>query len=318
MRAVVVALAALAALFPAAVSARSIDFPDLRKIVSISEPQISPDGTRILFMRSVSDYSKDRRDSQLMLFDVKRRTMRPLTFDRRGVSSPRWSPDGTRIAFLAPAKHDEKSDEEDQIFVMRMDGGEAEKISDAAEGVDNFAWSPNSRTFAYITQDENPHKKQIEQHLDAFEVGDNDYLHQSEEMPAHLWTIAATGGKAHRLTSGSWSLETFDPTQASDISWSPDGSKIAVTHFPTPLVGDSLGTVIDIVDVRTGRRFCPRRKCNLVRPQHQGRCGERQRSVRHAPGRRCGRRRAREDRPQYGRRTLGAGWEVALAVRLGR
>lgn len=254
MRSVVVALAALAALFPAAVSARPIDFSDLRKIVSISEPQISPDGARIVFMRAHSDYSKDRRDSQLMLFDVKRRTMRPLTFDRRGVSSPRWSPDGTRIAFLAPAKHDEKSDEQDQIFVLRLDGGEAQKISDAPQGVDNYAWSPDGRTFAYITQDENPHKKQIEQHLDAFEVGDNDYLHQREEMPAHLWTLAATGGSAHRLTSGSWSLEVFDPTQPSDVSWSPDGKKIAITRFPTPLVGDSLGTVIDIVDARTGKR----------------------------------------------------------------
>jgi dipeptidyl aminopeptidase/acylaminoacyl peptidase len=237
----------------AAVTAHTLDFSDLRRLVSLSDAQISPDGTRVAFMESRGDYAKDRRDSQLMLLQIKTRRMRPLTFDRRGVSSPRWSPDGTRIAFLAPVRRDENSEPQDQIFVLRLDGGEAQAVTAAPEGVDNFAWSPDGRRFAYITQDENPREKQIEQHLDAFEVGDNDYLHQAQEMPAHLWTIAASGGQARRLTKGSWSLGTYDPTQISDISWSADGSKIAVTRVPTPLVGDSLASVVEIVDARTGK-----------------------------------------------------------------
>ncbi len=254
MRFITLFFVLVAGMYPCWASARTIDFTDLRRIVSIGDPQISPDGTRIVFVRGRADYAKDKRVSQIILLNVRTRQTRPLTFERADVSSPRWSPDGTRIAFLAGAKADEQSDEQDQIFVLRMDGGDAKQITQAPNGVDNFAWSPDGKHFSYVTQDDDPNKKSIDQHLDAFEVGDNDYLHESEAIPAHLWVIAASGGKARRLTSGSWSLETFDPGGASDVPWSADGSKIAYIRFPTPLVGDSLGAVIETVDVRTGRR----------------------------------------------------------------
>jgi dipeptidyl aminopeptidase/acylaminoacyl peptidase len=224
--------------------AHTLGFADLRRAVSLSDPQISPDGSRIALVRSTQDFEKDRRVSQLMLLNVRTRQLRPLTYDPKGVSSPQWSPDGSRIAFLSGS----------QLFVLRLDGGEAQQITHAKNGVDGFAWSPDGRRFAYVTQDENPNKKAIAEHLDAFEVGDNDYLHTSQSMPGHLWLISASGGTARRLTSGPWSLETIDPTITSPITWSADAAKIAFVHFPTPLIGDSLGSTIDLYDVRTGKR----------------------------------------------------------------
>ncbi len=71
-------------------------------------------------------------------------------------------------------------------------------------------------------------------------------------MPSHLWVMPASGGPAHRLSDGSWSLATEDPDEVSDPSWSPDGKSIAVVRFPTPLFGDSLGSVVDIIDSESG------------------------------------------------------------------
>ncbi len=193
-------------------------------------------------------------EPRLILIDVASRRLRPLTYEREGVGSPLWSPDGGSIAFLAPAKLDEKSDAQDQVFLLSLAGGEAKRITAARSGVDGYAFSPDGRRVAYVTQDQDPNKKAIAQHLDAFEVGDNDYLHTAAALPAHLWVVAANGGKPRRLTSGAWSLETVDPTFTSDLSWSADGSKIAFVHFPTAVYGDSLGAAVDIVDVRTGRR----------------------------------------------------------------
>src|SRR5579884_4402134 len=115
--------ALLAACLPAIASSRTIDFSDLRRVVSLSDPQISPDGTRIVFLRSRADFDKDKRLTQLMLLSVRTHQERALTYERTGISSPRWSPDGTRIAFLSGAKHDENSEPQDQIYVLRMDGG---------------------------------------------------------------------------------------------------------------------------------------------------------------------------------------------------
>jgi dipeptidyl aminopeptidase/acylaminoacyl peptidase len=254
MRLFVFVAAAIAACFPVQAFARTIDFSDLRGLISLSAPQISPDGTRVAFIRGHADFAKDKNVAQLMLVDVRTKQMRPLTYERTGISSPQWSPDGKKIAFLANAKHDEKSDEESQIFVLSLDGGDARKVSDVPNGVDGFAWSPDGTQFAYVTQDDNPHKKQIDEHLDAFEVGSNDYLHKSEAMPSHLWVMSSKGGKGRRLTSGSWSLGLVDPYGTSDLTWSPDGHDVAFVRFPTPLVGDSLGSIIDVVDVRSGKR----------------------------------------------------------------
>jgi dipeptidyl aminopeptidase/acylaminoacyl peptidase len=253
MRALLFAAALLAAAIPVAASARPIDFADLRRLISLSDPQISPGGTRIVFMRAQPDYAKDRRLARMMLFDLRTGGMRALTYGRKGVSSPQWSPDGSRLAFLASAKLDEKSDPQEQIYVMSFDGGDPKRVTAAPRGVDGFVWSPDGKQFAYITPDANPNQKAIDRHLDAFEVEDNDYLHQAQAVPAHLWLTGSAGGTARRLTSGSWSLETVDPTVTSAISWSPNGKEIAFERFPTPLIGDSLGTVIELLDVRTGK-----------------------------------------------------------------
>ena len=255
MRKTLFLFALISACVPAAVSARTLDFDELRQAVSLSDPQISPDGTRIVFLRSRSDFKTDKHLTQLMLVNVRTRQQRALTFERTGVGSPRWSPDGARVAFLATAKRGEDSEPQEQIFVLRLDGGEAKQITDVSTGVDGYSWSPDGKVFAYVAQDENPNQKEIDRHLDAFEVGDNDYLHTSQTMPGHLWVTAASGaGKARRLTRGSWSLETVDPSVTSNVTWSPDGKRIAFIHFPTPIIGDSLGSIIETVDVRTGRR----------------------------------------------------------------
>src|ERR1700683_2661183 len=114
------ALMLLAALVGAALPARAFDFGDARRIVTVGEPQIAPDGTQVVFVRGKADFKNDRNDRQLVLIDVRTRVARQLTWDRKGVSSPRWSPDGRSIAFTA-LDNDEKSPQ-DQIFILRLDG----------------------------------------------------------------------------------------------------------------------------------------------------------------------------------------------------
>ena len=122
---------------PLPAAAQPLDWNGARQIVSLSQPRISPDGERVLFMRSRPDFEKDRRLSQLMIVNVKTHAMRALTFERTGVSDPQWSPDGSRVSFLAPGDREGASHAQTQIFVMRMDGGEAEQITQVENGVYN-------------------------------------------------------------------------------------------------------------------------------------------------------------------------------------
>ena len=237
---------------PAKAQSRRIEINDFAKIVSVSDPQISPDRKSIVCVVSRVNLEQDRHDRELVLVNIATGTPRVLTYDRKDVGSPRWSPFGNQLAFLAavgPAK-----EEKPQLFMLPMDGGEARKITDAPSGVEQFAWRPNGTEIAYVTADEPPNKKEIEKHLDAFEVGDNGYLETKAPMPSHIWLTSAAGGTPRRLTSGSWSLpKTLPPSSpASPLSWSPDGKLLIFTKQQDPHSGDSDQRTVELLNVDTG------------------------------------------------------------------
>ncbi len=230
----------------------AFDFSDARHVVALSSPQLSPDGTRIVYVRGVPDFKADRTDRQLWLLDVQTRAKRQLTWDRKGVSDPSWSHSGDAIAFTA--RDNDPKDPKDQIFVLQMDGGDARQITHAKNGVLSYAWSPDGRRFAYTMQDDDPNKANAEKHLDAFQVQDNDYLHRSATPPVHVWICDADGKNARRLTSGTWSAGNVDPGSGGVLSWSHDSKTIAIEHYATPFVGDSLGVYVEMLDAQTGAR----------------------------------------------------------------
>ena len=254
----------LAALLLAAALAsaqqRRIQLDDLAKIVTVSDPQISPDSKSIVCVVSRPNFEEDRYDNELVLVDVATGAQRVLTFDRKDVGSPRWSPNGDRLAFLAvvPYTKDKKVDatkKEDspQVFVMPMRGGEAKKMTNAPNGVEQFAWRPNGKDIAYVTSDDPPNQKEIEKHNDSFEVGDNDFLATSAVTSSHIWLVSAEGGTAKRLTSGTWSLlKSAIGSPASPISWAPDGTSLTFTRQEHPHTGDADLTTLQILNVETG------------------------------------------------------------------
>jgi len=243
------ALAASMLLVPAAwTQARRIQLDDLSKIVTVSDPQISPDGKSIVCVVSRQNMDQDRTDLELVLVDVASGAQRVLTYDHKAVGSPRWSPSGDRLAFGAVVGA------VPQLFVLPMNGGEAKKITEAANGIEQFAWRPNGSDIAYVTSDEPENKKEIEKHNDAFEVGDNDYLATEAPAPSHIWLVPASGGEAKRLTSGAWSLPKSAPPSppASPISWSPDGKFLTFTRQEHPHFGDMDLITVQILNVETG------------------------------------------------------------------
>jgi dipeptidyl aminopeptidase/acylaminoacyl peptidase len=94
---------------------------DLRHVRAIAEPQVSPDGSRVLIR--VTDATADGGRQHLWLVDVGANTSRQLTFsptaDKLGEHDGRWLGDGGNIVFLA------KRTEHVQLYRLPMSGGEA-------------------------------------------------------------------------------------------------------------------------------------------------------------------------------------------------
>jgi dipeptidyl aminopeptidase/acylaminoacyl peptidase len=245
-------LLALPLLPAASAQSRRIELNDYSKIVSVSDPQISPDGGSIVVAVSRPNLEQDRSDRELVSIDIATGRQRILTYERKGVGSPQWSPNGDRLAFVAT--DGAGKDARPQVFVLPMTGGEAKKITEAPNGIEQFSWRPNGQDIAYVTSDEPVNKKEMDKHHDAFEVGDNDFLATEAALSSHIWLLPADGGKAKRLTSGAWSLPKSAPpsSPASPISWSPDGKWLLFTRQEHPQQGDADLTTLQVLNVETG------------------------------------------------------------------
>src|SRR5690606_34782153 len=101
----------------------------------VGDPQISPDGSKVLYTVRTVDLPANRTSAQLYLIDLASGERRQLTSVGSN-SGGRWSPDGRRIAFVSTRSGSP------QVWVLPIDGGEAKQVTQHANGVANVAWSP--------------------------------------------------------------------------------------------------------------------------------------------------------------------------------
>lgn len=220
---------------------------DLQRLVSLHDPQISPDGKAIAVIVSTPDWKTDKARTRIDLVDTASGTHLTLVKNRESLSSPRWSPDGARMAFLAKDPRTKKP----QVFVMSMSGGGTLRVTDNAQGVDDYAWSPDGKRIAFIAQDPPLHAEAIKAHNKAFRVTNGHFLLTKEVAPWHLWLTPAEGGNARQLTRGDFSLGT-DQGGTTTPSWSRDGKRIAFTRIPGVHWASGFRSVIAEVDVASG------------------------------------------------------------------
>jgi len=88
---------------------------DLRDLVTVADPQISPDGHHVALLRKASGERNTRRTELWLASSVGALRSRPLTAGPRD-SMPRWSPDGSTILFVRA-----KEKASPQLALIRLD-----------------------------------------------------------------------------------------------------------------------------------------------------------------------------------------------------
>jgi len=216
---------------------RTITDTDLFKFVWIADPQISPDGSKVVFVREWVNQKADRYDTALWIVPTSGGLSRQLTAGPRD-SSPRWSPDGKTLAFIRSSEREGKP-QPPQIWLLSLDGGEAQQLTDAPRSPSGFEWSPDSKTIAFVSREdsskekENPNPEEAGAKEKPDHVSDvrvitkavyraNGAGYLNPKSHGHIWTVSvpSSGQKASlkQITKGH-----FDEGNA---SWSPDGSRI--------------------------------------------------------------------------------------------
>jgi dipeptidyl aminopeptidase/acylaminoacyl peptidase len=189
----------------------------------VQAPQLSPDGTQIVFGRRWVDKMNDRWESSIWIMNADGTHPRSLV---QG-SDVQWSPDGKRIAYVGKGEPSGQ-----QIFVRYMDAeGAVTQISHLTESPSSLEWSPDGKTIAFTmnvpARDNGLHismpaapkgAKWIEPPKVVTRLNyRRDRVGYTDASYSHVFVIPADGGTARQITSGEWNHS--GPSFSADSKW---------------------------------------------------------------------------------------------------
>jgi acylaminoacyl-peptidase len=138
---------ALCASAYAQTSQNKLTVQDIFNLETVADPQISPDGKRIVYVRQFADIMSDRRCSNLWIVNFDGTDHRPLTTGSFSDSSPRWSSDGKQIIYIS--NRDQAASGAPQIYRRWMDTGETAKLTNLTQAPAGIALSPDGKWISF-------------------------------------------------------------------------------------------------------------------------------------------------------------------------
>ena len=219
---------------------RKIKVEDLRRFKFVSDPQISPDGSKIAFVVSVIDYEENKYKRSLWLADTESGELSQFTHGSGSDNNPRWSPDGMKLLFIAIGR---ETDKKTQLYTISLSGGEAQLVADMENGVGNPEWSPDGKQILFTSRTWMNKKPETDvKHIKRIRYKFNN-IGFFEGRRVQLYTVKL-GSKPKRVTKGEY--------EVNNPRWGKDGKSIT---FLTNMDEDAdTSRVLDIyrVDAKSG------------------------------------------------------------------
>jgi dipeptidyl aminopeptidase/acylaminoacyl peptidase len=223
---------------------RPMTLVDVMNVPVISDPQLSPDGREIVFVRSQANWKANKRVSHIWKINADGTGMIQMTSGVDGENTPRWSPDGKTIAFVT-----KRGDvENNQIYLLSTSGGEARALTSHASAVSNIAWSPDGALLYFRAPEPKTDQQKAREKLK-----DDVFMFDEDFQQQHLWNVQVATHAEHRITGGDYSVMAFQ--------LSKDGHTIVVHRTPTPQFEDQEDSEIWVMDAAgNGARQITRNK----------------------------------------------------------
>ena len=210
-----------------------LQLKDIFELEFVSDPQVSPDGKQIAYMRVFHDIMTDRSRGHVWLLDEKGQNT-PLLTGEKSYRSPRWSPDGKRIAYVST------ENKSAQIFCLWLESGRKTSLTKLQQSPGNVTWSPDGKTLAFTMAV--PEKPKPFAKLPAKPKGAKwadppiliDRIRYRADGAGYLpnayrqiFTVSAMGGTPRQITEGKFN-------HGGSLAWTKDSKSIIFSANRNP------------------------------------------------------------------------------------
>src|ERR1035437_2647103 len=213
---------------------RNITEKDLFDFNWVGDPQVSPDGSTVAFVKVTVNEKRDGYNTSIWSVSTSGNDEPHRLMSGIRDGSPRWSPDGKYLTFVRVTEKDGRPDHP-QLFMLSMAGGDSFQYTSLPRGAGGPIWSPDGKWIAFgsgTNPDDQVKKSQPDGHDSDVRVitravyrsNGAGYLEFSH--PQHLWVIAAPRTPEDTPTPKQITTGTFSE---GEFIWSRDGSKIYFT-----------------------------------------------------------------------------------------
>ncbi len=247
---------------------RAFTLDDIYRIKGISGMSIAPDGQRLLFTVTQSDYKKGKSNSDLYLLDLKNGgAPKQLTHDLAGDFSPAWSLDGRVIYFISTRQDGA------QLWQMDATGGEPFQVSHFYTGVSAPKLAKSSRgdcfyftatVFSECMADndcnERYQKKLDDGPVQAHVADSLLFRHWNawrDWSYTHLFALDKKTGKVTAISQGKQDYPSFSLGGGDGYDISPDGLTLCIVANNEKKQESSTNSDLFLVDLK-GDEFKPR------------------------------------------------------------
>ena len=199
---------------------------DVFQLEYTGDPQISPDGSTVVYRRTGFDILKDRSVGNLWLVSSDGKMHQKLTSREVSERQARWSPSGDRIAFIS------STEQGSEIYVYWMETGAIAKLTQLENSPSSISWSPNGKKIAFGMKvnakapviAKMPAKPKGAKWAPSPRITDR-LKHEADGAgyikPGfnHIFVIPSEGGTPTQLTQGNYN-------HGGNISWTPDAQRV--------------------------------------------------------------------------------------------